>query len=103
MLAGNPRLTLGTFMWAANPTRPQSAQAQIVANAESAVTADSAAERPHKEQELHQGAAQKEAEARRKCVRRVNFEKEDRDALRKLARRRSHGMQSALESTLNQN
>ena len=32
--------------------------------------------------ETHQGATQKAAEARRKCVRRVNFEKEDRDALR---------------------
>jgi hypothetical protein len=44
-------------------------------------------------------ALEKEADARRKRVRRINTDKEDRDALRELARKRSDGTQLELEPT----
>ena len=55
------------------------------------------AERPGKDTE--QGQLDRAAEARRKRVRRVDIEKEDRDALRELARERDDGWRLELEAT----
>ena len=56
-------------------------------------------ERSHEDAE--RAEREKAAEARRKRVRRINFDKEDRDALRKLARSHDDGTRLPLEGTPN--
>lgn len=55
--------------------------------------------RERSQEDEERAEREKEAEARRKRVRRVNFDQEDRDALRELARSRDDGTRLPLDAT----